>query len=92
MYATLPDPDHQAEFYADVPTKRALAWCVDAILIAIVTVIVVPFTLLPGSVLSAGAVSVDQLSVPDCRPGTPLGHAGHAADGDRIPGSDRGKV
>ena len=48
MYATLPDPDHQAEFYADVPTKRALAWCVDAILIAVVTVIVVPFTFFLG--------------------------------------------
>jgi uncharacterized RDD family membrane protein YckC len=45
MYTTLPDPDHQAEFYADVPIKRALAWVVDAILIAIITMIVVPFTL-----------------------------------------------
>lgn len=45
MYTTLPDPDHQAEFYADVPIKRALAWVVDAILIAIVTMVVVPFTL-----------------------------------------------
>ncbi len=48
MYATLPDPDHQAEFYADVPMKRALAWCVDAILIAILTMIVVPFTFFLG--------------------------------------------
>jgi len=45
MYTTLPDPDRQAEFYADVPIKRALAWVVDAILIAIVTMVVVPFTL-----------------------------------------------
>ncbi|MFN7269062.1 MAG: RDD family protein [Cereibacter sp.] len=45
MYTTLPDPDHQAEFYADVPIKRALAWVVDAIVIAIITMIVVPFTL-----------------------------------------------
>ena len=45
MYTTLPDPDRQAEFYADVPIKRALAWVVDAILIAIITMIVVPFTL-----------------------------------------------
>ena len=45
MYTTLPDPDHQAEFYADVPIKRALAWVVDAILIAIMTMVVVPFTL-----------------------------------------------
>jgi uncharacterized RDD family membrane protein YckC len=48
MYATLPDPDHQAEFYADVPTKRALAWCVDAILIAIMTMVVLPFTFFLG--------------------------------------------
>jgi uncharacterized RDD family membrane protein YckC len=45
MYTTLPDPDRQAEFYADVPIKRALAWVVDAIVIAIITMIVVPFTL-----------------------------------------------
>ncbi len=45
MYSTLPDPDHQAEFYADVPIKRALAWVVDSILIAIITMVVVPFTL-----------------------------------------------
>ncbi|MFY8147233.1 MAG: RDD family protein [Rhodobacter sp.] len=45
MYTTLPDPDHQAGFYADVPIKRALAWVVDAILIAIMTMVVVPFTL-----------------------------------------------
>jgi uncharacterized RDD family membrane protein YckC len=45
MYTTLPDPDHQAEFYADVPIKRALAWVVDSILIAIITMVVVPFTL-----------------------------------------------
>ncbi|MCA3447677.1 MAG: RDD family protein [Rhodobacter sp.] len=48
MYTTLPDPDHQAQFYADVPLKRALAWCVDAILIALVTVVVVLFTLFLG--------------------------------------------
>ncbi len=48
MYATLPDPDHQAEFYADVPTKRALAWCVDAILIAVMTMVVLPFTFFLG--------------------------------------------
>jgi len=48
MYTTLPDPDHQAQFYADVPLKRALAWCVDAILIALVTVVIVLFTLFLG--------------------------------------------
>ena len=48
MYSTLPDPDYQAEFYADVPVKRALAWGGDAILIALITAVVVPFTLFLG--------------------------------------------
>ena len=29
----LPDPDTQAEFYADVPIKRAIAWVIDATLV-----------------------------------------------------------
>jgi len=40
----LPDPDMQGEFYADVPTKRAIAWVLDTILIGILTVIMIPFT------------------------------------------------
>ena len=44
MDHALPDPDHQAEFYADVPLKRGLAWIVDMVLIAILTVVIVPFT------------------------------------------------
>ena len=48
MYRTLPDPKYQAEFYADVPVKRALAWGVDAILIALITAVVLPFTLFLG--------------------------------------------
>lgn len=40
----LPDPDRQAEFYAGVPTKRALAWVIDTILIALITAVIVPFT------------------------------------------------
>ena len=48
MYSTLPDPKYQAEFYADVPVKRALAWGVDAILIALITAVVLPFTLFLG--------------------------------------------
>ncbi len=35
----LPDPDTQAEFYADVPTKRAIAWVVDTILILAIVVL-----------------------------------------------------
>jgi uncharacterized RDD family membrane protein YckC len=44
MDFALPDPDHQAEFYADVPMKRGLAWIVDMVLIAILTVVIIPFT------------------------------------------------
>lgn len=44
----LPDPDHQAEFYADTVMKRFLAWIVDAIMIAVLTVLVLPFTAFTG--------------------------------------------
>ncbi|MGR3757507.1 MAG: RDD family protein [Tranquillimonas sp.] len=44
-FPTLPDPDTEGEFYADVPFKRLLAWIVDVILIGIVSVVLVPFTL-----------------------------------------------
>lgn len=44
MDHTLPDPDYQAEFYADVPLKRGLAWIVDMVLIAILTAVIVPLT------------------------------------------------
>jgi uncharacterized RDD family membrane protein YckC len=40
----LPDPVTQAEFYADVPTKRLLAWIVDTVLIVALTALVVLFT------------------------------------------------
>ena len=40
----LPDPDRDAAFYARVPTKRALAWCVDVLLVALVSIAIVPFT------------------------------------------------
>lgn len=39
----LPDPDTQAEFYADVPVKRAIAWVID---VAFVYAIVVLISLL----------------------------------------------
>lgn len=39
----LPDPDYHAEFYADVPAKRLMAWVVDTV---IVTMIVFALTLL----------------------------------------------
>ncbi len=40
----LPDPDSQAEFYADVPAKRALAWVIDSVLVGTVTLLMLPLT------------------------------------------------
>lgn len=40
----LPDPHSQAEFYADVPAKRLLAWVMDMVLIAGLTAFAVIFT------------------------------------------------
>ncbi len=40
----LPDPDTQAEFYADVATKRAFAWVIDMVLISLLVALVVLFT------------------------------------------------
>ena len=39
-----PDPDSQPEFYSGIPTKRLLAWVVDAILILVASLVVLPFT------------------------------------------------
>ena len=40
----LPDPDWQAEFYADVPIKRAAAFVVDTVLILLLSLLILPFT------------------------------------------------
>lgn len=44
----LPDPQTQAEFYADVPLKRLFAWVIDVVLIAIACLLVLPFTAFTG--------------------------------------------
>ena len=44
MDCTLPDPDYQAEFYADVPMKRALAWVIDMVLILLLSLVIILFT------------------------------------------------
>lgn len=44
MTNALPDPDYQADFYADVPVKRLIAWLVDTLLILLLSVLVLPFT------------------------------------------------
>lgn len=48
MTNALPDPDYHAEFYADVPVKRLLAFVVDMILILLLTLLVLPFTAFTG--------------------------------------------
>lgn len=40
----LPDPMTQAEFYADIPAKRLLAWVIDTIAILLLAVLLLPFT------------------------------------------------
>lgn len=40
----LPDPVTQPQFYRDVATKRLLAWGVDAIIIGLISLLIVPFT------------------------------------------------
>ena len=42
--SAIPDPAAQPEFYKDVPTKRLLAWVVDAALTLVACLIIVPFT------------------------------------------------
>lgn len=43
-HATLPDPDFQSEFYADVPFKRLVAWIIDTVITVLLTAVVVLFT------------------------------------------------
>jgi uncharacterized RDD family membrane protein YckC len=44
----LPDPERDADLYADVPLKRAIAWVIDSILIFLITLLVLPFTAFVG--------------------------------------------
>ena len=48
MTHALPDPRIQAEFYDDLATKRFLAWLVDAALIFVLCLLVLPFTAFLG--------------------------------------------
>ena len=45
---TIPDPQVQPEFYADIPLKRLLAWVVDCVLIGLTVALIVPFTAFVG--------------------------------------------
>lgn len=44
----IPDPELHSQFYDGVPSKRLLAWVVDAVVIAALTLVVVPFTAFIG--------------------------------------------
>ena len=64
MYASsaqtfsLPDPASQPEFYQGVVLKRGLAWVFDAILIAILSALVLPFTAFTGIFFFPGLMLV----------------------------------
>ncbi|MFA5582268.1 MAG: RDD family protein [Paracoccaceae bacterium] len=40
----LPDPDRQPEFYANVPTKRLLAFVADTLIVGAICLLLIPFT------------------------------------------------
>lgn len=44
----IPDPHLQPEFYADIPTKRLIAWVVDSIVVAIMCIVILPLTAFAG--------------------------------------------
>lgn len=44
----IPDPVTQPEFYADVTSKRLLAWLVDTVLIVLICLLILPFTAFTG--------------------------------------------
>jgi len=44
----LPDPQTQPEFYADVPMKRLFAFVLDTIMIAVICLLILPFTAFTG--------------------------------------------
>ncbi|WP_168733173.1 RDD family protein [Thalassobius vesicularis] len=44
----LPDPHSQPEFYSDVASKRLLAFVIDTVIVALVSLMIVPFTAFTG--------------------------------------------
>ncbi|KAA2316798.1 RDD family protein [Pseudooceanicola sediminis] len=49
MSLPLPDPDHSPEFYDSVAMKRGFAWIVDAIVITLIALVIVPLTAFIGA-------------------------------------------
>lgn len=43
-FTGLPDPHYNAEFYADIPVKRLLAWGIDTGVILLISLVAIPFT------------------------------------------------
>ncbi len=44
----IPDPQTQPDFYADVPTKRLVAWVADTIVVIVICLLILPFTAFTG--------------------------------------------
>lgn len=44
----IPDPQTQPDFYADVPTKRLIAWVADTVVITGICLLILPFTAFTG--------------------------------------------
>ncbi|MBZ0122749.1 MAG: RDD family protein [Roseovarius sp.] len=44
----IPDPLTQPDFYADVPAKRLIAWVADTVLVAVLCLLILPFTAFAG--------------------------------------------
>lgn len=44
----LPDPETQPAFYQDVTSKRFMAWLIDTFVIAVICVMILPFTAFTG--------------------------------------------
>ena len=47
-HTALPDPATQPEFYSGVAVKRALAWVVDVTIVALLCLLILPFTAFTG--------------------------------------------
>ena len=45
MMTQLPDPEYDADMYADVPSKRFMAWVIDVVLISVVVALLVMMSL-----------------------------------------------
>lgn len=49
MHTTLPDPDLNPEFYDSVAMKRGFAWIIDAVIITVIAIVIVPLTAFIGA-------------------------------------------